>query len=360
MPSELEAILLVGGQGSRLRPLTIDTPKPLLPTAGVPFLAHQLARAAAAGIGRVVLATAYRAQMFADEFGDGSQFGLELTCVQEDTPLGTGGGIRNAAARLRGSPDDPVVILNGDILSGHDLGAQLDVHAKADASVTLHLVAVPDPAAFGCVPTDENGRVTAFLEKTPNPPTNRINAGCYVFRRDVIDTIPAGQVVSVERATFPGLIGAGHVVMGYPDDAYWLDVGTPAAYVQGSCDLVLGRLASSAVPGPCGESLALAGAAVGAGATVTGGTVLGIGCRVGPGAEVTASVLHDGAVIGAGARVTGSVIGAGAEVGPGAVLDDVVLGDRSTVGERNELRHGLRLWPGTRLGPLSVRFSTDA
>src|SRR5262249_36529237 len=184
----LEAILLVGGQGTRLRPLTIGMPKPLLPTAGVPFLAHQLARAAAAGVGRVVLATAYRAQMFADEFGDGSQFGLELTCVQEDIPLGTGGGIRNAAASLRSRPDDPVVILNGDILPGHDLGAQLDVHAKADAAVTLHLVAVPDPAAFGCVPTDENGRVTAFLEKTPNPPTNRINAGCYVFRRDVINT----------------------------------------------------------------------------------------------------------------------------------------------------------------------------
>jgi mannose-1-phosphate guanylyltransferase len=176
----------------------------------------------------------------------------------------------------------------------------------------------------------------------------------------VIDTIPAGQVVSVERATFPGLIGAGHVVMGYPDDAYWLDVGTPAAYVRGSCDLVLGRLASPALPGPSGESLALAGAAVSPGATVTGGTVLGVGCQVGPGAEVTASVLHDGAVVGAGAQVTGSVIGAGAEVGPGAVLDGVVLGDRSTVGECNELRHGLRLWPGTRLGPLSVRFSTDA
>ena len=123
--------MLVGGQGTRLRPLTISTPKPLLPTAGVPFLAHQLAQAAAAGISRVVLATAYRAQMFADEFGDGSQFGLELTCVQEDTPLGTGGAIRNAAAALRSAPDDPVVILNGDILSGHDLGAQLETHAKA-------------------------------------------------------------------------------------------------------------------------------------------------------------------------------------------------------------------------------------
>ena len=141
----LEAILLVGGQGTRLRPLTIGTPKPLLPTAGVPFLAHQLAKAAAAGVSRVVLATSYRAEMFADRFGDGSAFGLEIVYVQEDTPLGTGGGIRNAAPGLRSGPDSPVVVLNGDVLSGHDLAAQLDLHRKAEAAVTLHLVEVPRP-----------------------------------------------------------------------------------------------------------------------------------------------------------------------------------------------------------------------
>ncbi|MEP7025992.1 MAG: NDP-sugar synthase [Actinomycetota bacterium] len=356
----MEAVLLVGGQGTRLRPLTLSTPKPLLPTAGVPFLAHQLARAAAAGISRVILATAYRAQMFADEFGDGSQFGLELTCVQEDTPLDTGGAIRNASTSLRSGPDDPVVVLNGDILSGHDLGAQLELHAKADAAVTLHLVEVPDPAAFGCVPTDSSGQVTAFLEKTPNPPTNRINAGCYVFRREVIDTIPAGQVVSVERVTFPGLIAAGQVVMGYPDNAYWLDVGTPAAYVQGSCDLVLGRLASPALPGPGGASLTLAGAAVDATAQISGGSVVGAGCRVGAGARITGSVLFDGAVVAAGAVINGSSVGARAQVGEGAVLAGAVIGDDAVIGAGNELRHGLRLWPGTQLGPVSVRFSTDA
>ena len=191
MPREpLEAILLVGGQGTRLRPLTLSAPKPLLPTAGVPFLCHQFARAAAAGVTHVVLATSYRAEMFRECFGDGAEFGLSLEYVHEDTPLGTAGGIRNAAARLRGGPDDPVVVLNGDILSGHDLGAQVETHRKADAAVTLHLVEVPDPARFGCVPTDPAGRVTAFLEKTPNPVTNRINAGCYVFTRRVIDAIP--------------------------------------------------------------------------------------------------------------------------------------------------------------------------
>lgn len=355
----IEAILLVGGQGTRLRPLTIAVPKPLLPTAGVPFLAHQLARAAAAGITRVVLATAYRAEMFAEQFGDGSAFGLQLECVQEEVPLGTGGGIRNAAARLRSGPDDPVVVLNGDILSGHDLGAQLELHAKEDAAVTLHLVEVPDPARFGCVPTDAGGRVTAFLEKTPCPVTNRINAGCYVFRRRVIDEIPAGQVISVERATFPALIAAGQLVLGYPDNAYWLDVGTPEAFVRGSCDLVLGRLASPALPGPCGQALVLPGATVGPGAEALGGSVLGAGCHVGAGACIDGSVLFDGAVIGAGAVITGSVIGASARVGDGTVIDGSVLGDGASVAEGNELRGGLRVWPGTQLGPTAIRFSAD-
>src|ERR1700749_2996295 len=210
MPREpLEAILLVGGKGTRPGPLPLSAPKPLLPTAGVPFLCHQFARAAAAGITHVVLATCYQAEMFRECFGDGAQFGLSIDYVTEDVPLGTGGGIRNAASRLRSGPDDPVVVLNGDVLSGHDLGAQLDLHRKSDAAVTLHLVRVPDPARFGCVPTDDNGRVTAFLEKTPHPATNQINAGCYVYARYAIDEIPPGRVVSVERETFPGLIESG-------------------------------------------------------------------------------------------------------------------------------------------------------
>ena len=294
MPREaLEAILLVGGRGTRLRPLTLSAPKPLLPTAGVPFLCHQFAGPPPAGVTHVVLATSYRAEMFRECFGDGAAFGLSVEYVHEDTPLGTGGGIRHAAARLRGGPDDPVVVLNGDILSGHDIGAQLDLHRKVDAAVTLHLVEVPDPARFGCVPTDPAGRVTAFLEKTPNPVTNRVNAGCYVFTRRVIDGIPDGRRVSVERETFPGLIDAGQTVMGYAESAYWLDVGHPAAFVRGSCDLVLGRLASAALPGPCGASLVLPGASVADGAVVSAGTVVGPGCDIGAGAIVEGSVLFD-------------------------------------------------------------------
>ena len=361
MPREpLEAIMLVGGKGTRLRPLTLSAPKPLLPTAGVPFLAHQLARAAECGVTHVVLATSYRAEMFTEAFGDGAAFGLSIDYVYESEPLGTGGGIRNAASLLRGGPDDPIVILNGDVLSGHDLPAQVDLHRKKEAAVTLHLVEVIDPSRYGCVPIDEGGRVVAFLEKTPNPVTNLINAGCYVFRRSVIEQIPAGQVVSVERETFPGLIDAGAVVMGYVESAYWLDVGTPEAFVRGSCDLVLGHLPSPAVPGSPGESLLLAGATVASDALLSGGTVAGAGSAVGAGATVHGSVVFDEATIGAGAVVRDSIVGRGATIAEGATLDGVVIGDGAFVGPGNELAHGIRVWPGVRLEPTSVRFSSDA
>ena len=219
---------------------------------------------------------------------------------------------------------------------------------------------MPDPARFGCVPTDDNGRVTAFLEKTPHPVTNQINAGCYVYARRAIDEIPPGRVVSVERETFPALIESGQIVMGYVDNAYWLDVGTPEAFVRGSCDLVLGRLTSPAVPGPPGEALVLPGATVDASARITGGTVVGAGATIGPGAAVDGSVLFDGATVAAGAQVSGSVLGRGARVGDGVVLDGAVIGDEASVAAGNELRSGLRVWPGVELGPTSIRFSTDA
>jgi mannose-1-phosphate guanylyltransferase len=361
MPREpLEAIVLVGGQGTRLRPLTLSAPKPLLPTAGVPFLAHLLARAAAGGVTHVVLATCYKADMFAAVLGDGSAYGLSLDYVQESVPLDTAGGIRNAAGSLRGTgAADPVVVLNSDILSGHDLGAQVDLHLKTDAAATLHLVEVTDPSRFGVVPTDASGRVTAFLEKTPHPVTNRINAGCYVFRRSVIDQIPAGRRVSVERETFPGLIEAGERVMGYFEAAYWLDVGTPQTFVRGSCDLVLGRLPAPAVPGPAGPALLLEGASVAADAAVSGGTVVGAGASVAAGATVSGSVLFDGATVGAGAVVRDSILGRGAVVAPGAVLDEAVIGDGAFIGSGNELARGIRVWPDVRLEPTSVRFSSD-
>ncbi|MCE6999341.1 NDP-sugar synthase [Saccharothrix sp. S26] len=350
-----EAVVLVGGKGTRLRPLTLSAPKPMLPTAGVPFLTHLLSRIREAGMTHVVLGTSYKAEVFQEHFGDGAALGLELEYVVEDVPLDTAGAIRNVAHKLR---ERDVVVFNGDILSGVDLRAVVDTHRKAEADVTLHLVRVDDPRRFGCVPTDDDGRVTAFLEKTENPPTNQINAGCYVFRREVIEDIPAGRPVSVERETFPGLLAAGARVQGYVDASYWLDLGTPAAFVQGSADLVRG-VAPTAALALRGDAVILDGAEVDGSAVVTGGATVGVNCTVAAGAVVDGSVLFDGAVVGEGARVERSVLGANSLVQAGAVVSDAVIGDNAVVGARCELINGARVWPGVVLPEGGVRFSAD-
>lgn len=357
-----EAVLLVGGQGTRLRPLTINTPKPMLPVAGVPCTLHQIARAREAGVTRVILATSYKAEVFRDYFGDGREFGVELIYAVEEHPMGTGGAIRHVSEHLQSGPDDPVLVFNGDVLSGVDLPNLLARHQAANAAVTLYLTRVDDPRAFGLVPTDADDRVTAFLEKPKTPEeivSDQINAGCYVFRRSVIDMIPAGRPVSVERETFPKLLESNAMVLGVVDDGYWLDLGTPLAFVQGSADLVTGRAPSPAVPGPRGEYLVLPAAEISRRATVSGGTVVGCGATIGAGAQVIGSVLLDGAVVAAGAVVRESVIGAEAMIGAGASLDGVVVGDRAVVGAGNELIRGARVWPGVSLGDTAVRFSSD-
>ncbi|GAA3461349.1 NDP-sugar synthase [Saccharothrix longispora] len=351
-----EAVVLVGGKGTRLRPLTLSAPKPMLPTAGVPFLTHLLSRIREAGITHVVLGTSYKAEVFEEHFGDGSALGLELEYVVEDVPLDTAGAIRNVAHKLR---ERDVMVFNGDILSGVDLRGVLDTHRGSGADVTLHLVRVEDPRRFGCVPTDADGRVTAFLEKTENPPTDQINAGCYVFKREVIEGIPAGRPVSVERETFPGLLAAGARVQGYVDASYWLDLGTPAAFVRGSADLVRG-VAPTAALSATGEAVLLPGAVVDESAVVRGGTTVGAGCTVAASAVVDGAVLFDGAVVGEGARVERSVLGANALVQAGAVVVDAVIGDGAVVGARCELLGGVRVWPGVVLPEAGIRFSADA
>lgn len=352
----MDAVVLVGGQGTRLRPLTCTTPKPMLPTAGVPFLTHLLVRARDAGVDHAILSTSYRAEVFEAHFGSGADLGMRLTYVTETVPLGTGGGIRNVAEHLR---DDDFLVFNGDVLSGVDLVALVAAHRERRADVTLHLTEVADARAFGCVPTGPDGRVTAFLEKMPEPVTNRINAGCYVFAPSVLDRIPAGRPVSVERETFPALLAEGANVYGVVDTAYWLDLGTPAAFVQGSRDLVRGAVASAAVPGPAGEALVLRGAAVADDATVVGGTTVGRRARVGAGAYVDGSVLFDDADVGSGARVVGSVVGRGARVGAGTSLTGVVVGDGARIGARNELAEGARVWPDVVVPDAAIRFSSD-
>jgi mannose-1-phosphate guanylyltransferase len=355
----VQAILLVGGQGTRLRPLTLTTPKPMLPVAGVPFVVHQLRRLAIAGVDHVVLATSYRAEVFAAELGDGHVHGVRLSYVVETEPLGTGGAIRNAAAALDAG-DEPVVVQNGDVLSGHDLGAQLAGHRATGAAATLHLVTVDDARAYGCVPTDASGRVLAFHEKMPEPVSNQVNAGCYVLERAVIDAIPAGAVVSLERETFPALLASGAVLTGHVDDAYWLDVGTPSAYVQASADIVRGVVTSPAYDATPAGFFADASAVVADGAVVGDGSALGPGVHVAVGAAVAGSVVQRDARIGAGAVVTRSAVGAGAVVGDGCVVTDAVIGDGATIGAGNELLAGARVWPAVMLPDVSIRFSSDA
>src|SRR5829696_7131532 len=304
----------------------------MLPTAGVPFLTHLLSRARAAGVRRVVLSTSYRAEVFAEHFGDGGGLGLELAYVTEDVPLGTGGGIRNVLDRV-GTED--VLVFNGDVLSGVDLSKLMATHADGGADVTLHLTRVEDPRAFGSVPTDGNGRVQAFLEKSPEPVTDQVNAGCYVFRRSALESIPTGRPVSVEGETFPGQQAAGATGLGYVDS-------------------------TSALPGPTGDFLTLPGAEVAADAVLTGGSTVGAGCSVAAGARLESAVLFDGARVLDGAVVTRSVVGRGTVVAPGCVVEDAVLGDGVELGARNELRSGARVWPGVRLPDGAVRFSSDA
>jgi mannose-1-phosphate guanylyltransferase len=334
----------------------------MLPVAGVPCTEHQIARAREAGVTRVILSTSYKPEVFSAYFGDGSRFGVELVYVTEDVPLGTGGAIRHVASQLESDADDPVLVFNGDVLSGHDIAGQIKHWRAANADVSLYLTRVEDPRAFGLVPTDADDRVTQFLEKPATAEecvTDQINAGCYVFRRRLIDAIPTGRPVSVERETFPGLLTAGAHLTGFVDDGYWLDLGTPLAFVQGSCDLVLGRAPSPALPGPTGQFLVRPGAEVEPDAILTNGTFVGAGATIGSGAVVHGSALFDGAMVASGAHVRDSVIGSGAIIGAGAYLDGVVVGDRAVIGPGNELIPGARVWPGVALGETAVRFSSD-
>ncbi len=357
-----EAVLLVGGRGTRLRPLTVHTPKPMIPAAGVPFLTHQLARARAAGVEHVVMATSYLAEVFEPHFGDGSDLGLHLEYVTETDPLGTGGALRNVAHRLHSAPGDPVLVFNGDILTGLDIPALVATHRDSGADVSLHLTRVDDPRAFGLVPTDPTGRVTAFLEKPQSPEeivTDQVNAGAYVFTRALLDEIPAARPVSVERETFPGLLARGAHLQGMVDSTYWLDLGTPQAFARGSADLVLGHAPSPAVPGRRGERLVLPGARVAPDAKLSGGTSVAPGAVIGSGALVQGSTVLAGARIESDAVVRDSLVGEGARVGSRTVLQGAVIGDRADVGPDNELLTGVRVWCGARIEAGSIRFSSD-
>lgn len=344
-----EAILLVGGEGTRLRPLTERTPKPMLPIAGAPITQHQLTKARDAGIDRIILATSYLAEVFEPYFADGSAFGVELIYAIEETPLGTGGAIANAGRYLQSDDNEPITVFNGDVLSGHDLAAQIRQHVETSADLTLYLTEVADARAYGCVPSDADGRVIAFLEKMPEPISNRINAGCYVFRRSVIAQIPLDRVVSVERETFPQLLAAGANVRAFIDTSYWIDLGTAQALVTGSRDLVLGTVNSGAVAPHSDEALINPKAEVEASARIDGGSAIGADCRIGTNARISGSVLLHGVEVGADAEVIDSYVGANVKIGAGAHLSGAAIGDDATIGDGAKVETGAKVGLGEQI-----------
>ncbi len=314
-------ILLVGGFGTRLLPLTNKTPKPMLPIANLPVTEHQLLAAKAAGITKVVLATAYLADTFTPYFGDGSKWGIDLQYALETEPLGTGGAIRNAAELILSeiSQDEPIVVFNGDVLSRHDLSAQIKLHQSSSAAVTLHLVNVEDARPYGCVPFDETGRVTDFLEKMENPITNTINAGCYVFSPQVIQAIELGKVISVEREVFPHLLKNGKVVQAFVDNSYWLDMGTPKALLKGSQDYVGGK-----------EFIVGDNSKISASAVITGSSAIGNNVTIGANVEISSSIIRDGVTIAEGSKLESVFVEANTTVtknteASGAYLADGVI-----------------------------------
>ena len=292
----------------------------MLPIATLPVTEHQIAMAKRAGIKRIVLATAYMADVFTPYFGDGSKWGIELDYAVEREPLGTGGAIRNAAKLLSGNEE--IAIFNGDVLSSHHLNSQILLHKRTYADVTLHLTEVSDARAYGCVPTDEAGKVMAFLEKMDNPISNTINAGCYIFNPKVIDSIPDQQVVSVERDIFPKLISDGAKIMGYIDNSYWLDIGTPSALMKGSRDLVMGIAASDALDRYkfahrdhqyISMSEKLSG-------TFIGGSAIGAHCQL-ENCDIDGSIISDG-VEAQNCTIRNSFVEVGARLAPNSSIEN--------------------------------------
>ena len=340
----MQALILVGGEGTRLRPLTETVPKSVMPLAGRPFLSYMIDWLGRHGVEEVVLACGYRADRVREVLGEGTS--PRLRYVEEPEPRGTAGAIKFAASELR----ERFMALNGDVLTDLDLSALQAFHERTDSRATLGLYPVTDASNYGLVSRGPDGAVREFLEKPETPGPGEINAGSYVLEHDVLDLVPDGEMVSIERDVFPRLIGEGlHAI---PLDGYWMDIGTPERYLQATWD-ILERRVSTAVGDALeadgrllGEGTELAPAAlvkgpallqervlVGDRATIGPRAVLGPGCEVAAGAAVTSSVLLEDCRIGGGARVDGAILGAGVEVAAGATVEaGSVIGAGERVG----------------------------
>ena len=322
----MQAVILVGGFGTRLRPLTRDIPKQMLPVVDRPIIEHVVAHLAGHGVTRVVLSLGFRPEAFADAYPDGTCAGLPLHYAVEPEPLDTAGAVRFAALEAgMGADDDTFLVLNGDVFTDLDIGAMVASHRVAGAEATLALTKVDDPSRYGVVPTDAEGRVLGFVEKpdAESAPSRWINAGTYVLEPSILDRIPDGRPVSIEREVFPAMAAEG-CLHAMRSDAYWIDTGTPEAYIRAQLDLVDGTRGDLPAVHPS--------ATVDPSAEVRRSIVMA-GATVGPGAHLLNSIVMDGGRVGAGAVVVDSVVGPGAHVGEGASLTDLtVIGAAEMVG----------------------------
>lgn len=331
--STLRAIVLVGGEGTRLRPLTLTRPKPMLPVNGVSILEHKLVHLASHGVTDVVLSLGYKPDAFRSAFPTGSVAGIRLQYAVEPTPLDTAGAVLFAAsaAGFDDTTDGPLIVVNGDVITGLDLTEQIAFHRRSGAEATLALTRVEDPSAFGVVPTDVSGRVLDFVEKPDrgDAPTDWINAGAYVIESSVLRRISPDQKVSIERVVFPAIV-ADRALFAVRSPSYWIDAGTPATYLEANLDELRrsGAVPSDAMVHPT--------------ALVTD-AVVGSGVRIGAGATVKRSVLLPHAVVEDGATVVDSIVGEGACISARASIAGLsVVGDGSVVGPGSDL-HGERV-----------------
>jgi len=366
----MQALILAGGEGTRLRPLTSTMPKPVVPLAGRPFITFMIDWLKGHGVDDVILSCGFLADDVRRVIGEGGP-GMRIRYVEEPAPLGTGGALRFASELL----DERFLMLNGDVLSDINLSAQLAQHERTAARATIMLMAVEDPSAYGLVRVNPDRTVSDFLEK-PSPDeidTNLINAGAYVLEHSLLDEMaPPGTNISIERDVFPGLVGRG--LYGFEAEGYWLDIGTPERYLQGTFDILEGNVRTELAArleeaghviaeGARVEGRIVAPALVGAGsqvaqgAIVGGRAVLGGDVTVGAGAHIEGSVVMDGASIGAGTHVSASIVGAGCVIGEHCHIErGVVLGERVRVGAGNVLTAGARLSPGVEVPDGAIRF----
>jgi mannose-1-phosphate guanylyltransferase len=360
----MKAVILVGGEGTRLRPLTYNTTKAMVPILNRPFLEHLLGYLKGHGITDIILAMSYLPQGIKGYFGGGAGLGVSLSYLVEEEPMGTAGAVKNAESYL----EKGFLMLNGDIFTDLDITDMIGFHRRKGAAATIAVTPVEDPTAYGLIETNSEGRITRFREKPSREEvtTNTINAGIYVLEPEVLARIPPGRKVSIEMETFQQLLEEGEPVYAYSSTAYWLDMGTPEKYLRLNHDLLLGKApslfksggvqtAGSRIdPSATIEAPVLIGegCVIGPGVVVKGPAVIGPGCRVEEGAVIEGGVLWDNVSVGRRAIVRNCVAASYCRIGEESeVTDNCVLGDRAVVGRGSKLPRGTRIRPDKRIAP---------